>query len=166
MSASVSPMSSGTIDRTLARRALALRREGLKGKAIGERLGLTTDQANHMAAVGARFEAIEERRLTDNELLLIKTIGRLAIDSANCGVTRSVESRDVEHRARKYQGWCAATCQRRVFVARWSEKEGRQITGMGLVDLAGNGYVWLTPAGWALAHVLLSASAQTAGGAS
>ena len=166
MSASVSPMSSGTIDRTLARRALALQREGLKGKAIGQSLGLTTDQANRMAAVAARLEEIEACALTANELLLITTIGRLTIDHANSGVTRSTESGDVEHRARKYRGWCAATCQRRGFVERWSEKEGREIKGMGLVKLAGNGYVWLTSAGWALAHVLLAAPAQAAGDAS
>lgn len=103
MSASVSAMSSGTIDRTLARRALALRREGLNVRAIGERLGLTTDQAKHMAAVAARIEEIEAHELTDNELLLISTIARLTIDSAYRGVTRSTESGDVEHRARKYR---------------------------------------------------------------
>lgn len=140
------------VDRKRAMDALALCDAGLKGKAIGEKLGVDATTANALVGVGAQIRFIERARLTQPELLLILTLRDLTRELLDIGIIRSIESWRVAARVRKGKGWPSATANRRVFVDRWDSKARRTIQGLGFVHASRSGCMWLTEAGWALAH--------------
>lgn len=139
-----------SIDRKLAARAYKLQCAGMKGKAIGQELGVSTFDANQLAAVGSAYARLDKMPLTPPEMLLLRTLAEVDRDLLADGQTRSTESKRVSRRAGKSSSWAAATARKRLFVERYDEKLRRDVRGLGLVHVAGNGYIWLTSVGWAL----------------
>ncbi|RUU29716.1 hypothetical protein [Mesorhizobium sp. M6A.T.Ce.TU.016.01.1.1] len=127
------------IDRALAAQAYHLSKKGLKGKAIGETLKVTTAEANTLAGY----------RLTESERLGLRLLAEEHRWRLDRGDISSPKSHHISARARKGAGWFNAMASKRLFTRRWSDKEKRDLHGLGFVDLAGNGHVWLTAAGWA-----------------
>lgn len=153
------------IDRKLAVRAAKLAAAGVKGKAIGQELGVSTADANQLAAVGHAYVRVESGALTQPEILLLRVLADEARDLLANGATRSPESKWVSRRARKSPSWAAATAQKRIFDKRYDEKLGRTVHGRGLVHVAGNGSIWLTLAGWAVVLTMEEAEEKTAASA-
>lgn len=146
-----------TIDRKLAARAAKLAAAGMKGKAIGAELGVSTFDANQLAAVGSAYARLEKLPLTQPEILLLRMLAQEERELLAVGATRSPESKRVSWRASKSPSWAAATAQKRMFDARYDEKVGRTVRGLGFVNVAGNGYIRLTPAGWAVVAAMEAA---------
>ncbi|PZU87898.1 MAG: hypothetical protein DI527_18185 [Chelatococcus sp.] len=142
------------LDPRLARKAERLGRDGLFGKALGEKLGVTTAEANSLLAAGRALAKIDAAALTDSEIQLIRILASLRRAAIARGETRSVETRAVSRLLGKAPGWCAATARKRLFVERYDRLKDRTERGLGFVHISGNGFVWLTAAGWALAHAL------------
>jgi hypothetical protein len=138
------------IDHNLASKAYKLSQKGMKGKAIGFELDISTSAANTLATIGARLETMKKLPLTPSEMLLLHCLAKEHRRLLNHGDVRSPKSEDVSYLARKSSGWCAATVHNRLFEEQWNDKLGRNVRGLGFVHLAGNGYAWLTNAGWAL----------------
>lgn len=154
-----------TIDRKLAARAYKLQCAGMKGKAMGLELGVPTSEANQLAAVGSAYARLDKMPLTPPEMLLLRTLAAEERSLLAEGQTRSAESKWVSRRARKSSSWAAATAQKRLFDEHYDEKLGRTVRGRGLVHVAGNGYIWLTPAGWSVVLAMEEAEEQTAANA-
>ncbi|WP_421925317.1 hypothetical protein [Neoaquamicrobium sediminum] len=150
------------IDPKLAARAHKLSQQGLKGKAMGEVLGVSTTEANQLAAVGAALASLAKKPLTPSEILLLRMLAKEHRDLLAAGETRSPKSDQVSWLAGKSDSWCAATARKRIFVDRWDEKLRRTVHGRGLVDVSGNGYVHLTPAGWGVVFAMEEAAAAVA----
>lgn len=135
----------------LARKAWKLaHKDKLSNREIGERLKVSTEEAKRLALVGGALAANDGYRLTDAELLLIRSVAaaeRALLAQRN---NRTPKGWEVGLHAGKAPGWCAATARRRVFDRRFDQKTRRDITGLGFVHQSPNGHVWLTPAGWAL----------------
>ena len=134
----------------MALRAQKLSQEGLKGKAIGQKLGVTTAEANVLLVVArcqTRLKTIDKFRLTESERKLLLVLAMLEQDNLSKGFARSVESRSVAWMAKRNAGWPVATASRRI--------GGRhEQPRMGLVCVAGNGYLWLTELGWLVVHAI------------
>lgn len=152
------------IDRKAAAKALALSRKGLKGKAIGEELGVSTAEANNLAATGAAYASIDRAALTAPELALLRALADLERERLARGEVASVKSWAVSRRCRKSEGWCSSTANRRLFDSRWCEEKKRNICGLGMVHASRNGHIWMPPAGWAL--ILAAEQSQMARSAS
>jgi len=142
-----------TLDLALARKA---KRTGLTGHELGRKLGVSHGEANTLADVGRKLARIDGYALTAGEILVMKIIPAATREGLSNGATKSPESRCVSTKAGKSRGWCAATVGKRLFVSRHNRVTGRAERGLGFVELAGNGYVWLTPAGWAVIHAMES----------
>ncbi|WP_331373821.1 hypothetical protein [Sinorhizobium chiapasense] len=142
------------IDFALAQKAASLARKGVTGKDLGVKLGVKTMEANTLAAIGAKEEARHSHRLTVPEIELLNALAAEHAYLLRAGETRGPKSKDVAWRARRSDGWAAATAQKRIFDERPDETQKRTVRGMGFVHVAGNGYMWLTPAGWALIHFM------------
>lgn len=141
-------------DPKLAKKALKLLRSGLKGKAIGIELGVSTQEANVLASVGRAHEEIDSARLTPAEISLLKALAAIQRERLAKGETATPKSWMVSARCRKSDSWCAATANKRMFEERWSEKLRRNVRGLGFVHASPNGHIWMLPAGWALIHAM------------
>ncbi|AAL49628.1 unknown [Sinorhizobium phage PBC5] len=127
---------------------------GETGREIAAALKVPTPQARMLANVGARKREIEGAFLTMPEQLLIQHLVNAQVALLRSGEIRSPKSKEVSRRAGKADGWAAATAQKRIFNERYDNAVGMHVNGMGFVEVAGNGYIWLTQAGWALAHAM------------
>ncbi|MBO3760395.1 hypothetical protein [Ciceribacter sp. L1K22] len=130
------------------------KRKHLRGKELGLELGVSTDDANRLFALGYKWQLIAEARLTEPEKLLIRCLAAEHLELLSAGASRSPESKLVSWRARKSEGWAAATANKRLFDERWDEKSGLYVKGLHFVHVAGNGYIWLLDAGWACADAM------------
>jgi len=142
------------VNMDLAYQADKLARSGLRGKELGVRLKVTTPEANRLAAVGAAERQRQSARLTPPELALLKALVAEHVDLLKHGETRSPKTPDVSWRAGKSAGWAATTAQKRLFDEKWDDSVRMYVEGFGFVHVAGNGYMWLTRAGWALVHAM------------
>jgi hypothetical protein len=143
------------MDMDLALRADHLRlKHGFSGKELGAKLKVSTEQAHTLASVGATERERQMARLTVPEQILITCLAQEHAHLLSQGRTSSPKTADVSWRARKSAGWAATTANKRLFDERYDQSERRHIDGLGFVHVAGNGYIWLTPAGWMLAHAL------------
>lgn len=134
----------------LVARAEKLSRKGLKGKAIGQKLGMTTAEANRLltfARCDARLKSIDKIRLTDSECVLLLALAGLEKENLVYGHMRSVESKSVALTVGRSSGWTTATINRRIGGRRGNPR-------MGLVVIAGNGYLSLTDLGWLVVHAI------------
>lgn len=144
-------------DRALAAEALKLSRKGMKGKAIAEAMkrdGVGTREANHLAAIGRAWAAIDADALTPSELLLIRCLAAIEREDLISGDIASTKGKWVSRRARKADGWAAATVRKRLGSHRAGEDEYRRGSGLNFVTASRNGHIWLTQAGWALVHAI------------
>jgi hypothetical protein len=142
--------------REIAIKAYGLAKRGLVGKAIAERLKIDKggyrspgQHADELADLGRHLADIDRVRLTDNEMLLLRTLGAIEASQVEQGFIKSVKTKHVSWRARKYDGWCAATADRRLIERHPDEAYDRTVTRFGFVTHSRNGYIWLTDAGWA-----------------
>lgn len=142
-----------------AARALKLSREGLKGKAIGEALKVSTDRANTLVNLGHVYDTQRQAALTSPEILLLRAVAACARRNASEGGTRSPTSREVAARARKSSGWPAATAGRRLTDRQEWDAHAKLFRplGLGFVNLSGNGYLTLTSLGWTVVLAMESA---------
>ncbi len=147
------------MDMDLALKADKLRlKHGFSGKELGAKLKVPAEQARTLANVGAAERERQMARLTVPEHILITCLAQEHAHLLSHGSTSSPKTADVSWRARKSAGWAASTANKRLFDERYDQSERRHIDGLGFVHVAGNGYIWLTPAGWMLAHAMGVAS--------
>jgi hypothetical protein len=144
------------MDRGLALKAHKLSlKPDMDGKTLAKALGVKyAAEARTMAAVGRGWAVRDSHRLTEAEALLIKTIAteeRLILEAGGC---RSPKGVTISWRARKSSGWAASTAAKRLGSHRKGEDERHYGTGLRLVEARRNGHIWLTAAGWALAHAM------------
>lgn len=142
------------IDFALARKAVSLARKGITGKDLGAMLGVKTPEANTLAAIGRAEQERHSHRLTVAEIELLNALAAEHAALLRDGAISSPKSKDVAWRAGRSAGWAAATARKRIFDERYDDTVGMHINGMGFVHVAGNGHMWLTPAGWALMHFM------------
>lgn len=122
----------------------------LHGKELADEFGVTTAEAHQLAAVGHGFLSIETCELTESERRLMRAIAAVRRRLLYEGISRTPESKEVAWFARKGAGWPAATARKRLFVDRYDPETRRTERGLGFVEVSGNGYISLTPAGWAV----------------
>jgi hypothetical protein len=141
--------------RKLALRAMRLARKGEKGKAIAEKLGLANaPEANALAETGRLIERDERGRLTDGERQCIELVDAVEQRHLAAGITRSAEASAIDHMAGRARGWCARTVERRLRRRTPDEEQRLESPALGFVWHTRNGYVGLTEAGRAIAHLL------------
>lgn len=143
------------MDLALADKAYKLSKAGKSGPEIAKAIGVRyASEANSFAAVGRARASAEAARLTEPELLLLRSLAeehRYLIANGEC---RSPKSPDVSWRARKSGGWANATASKRLGSHRKGEDERYHGTGFRMVHASRNGHIWLESAGWALVHAL------------
>ncbi|WP_404711528.1 hypothetical protein [Sphingomonas sp. MMS24-J13] len=145
------------MDAALADKAHKLALAGKSGPEIAKAIGVRyAAEAHSFANVGRQRAAIYSAVLTDPELVLIEALAAEHLDLLRRGEVRSPESKYVSWRAGKSSGWATSTAAKRLGSHRKGEIEGRFGTGLNLVTVSGNGYLWLTDTGWALAHAVRS----------
>lgn len=136
-----------SVREALARKAA---KSSLHGKELAQELGVTTAEAHQLAAVGRGLAVIDDAALTETERRLMRAIAAVTRKLLAGGTSRTPESREVAWHARKGAGWPAATARKRLFIERYDAVAGRNVRGLGFINLTGNGYIELTPAGWAV----------------
>lgn len=143
-------------DRVRALQAHKLsRREGITGPELAAKLGVKyAKDAWHLAAVGARLQRVENAKLSEPEVLLLKCLAHVERDLADRGEVRSATGKHVSWRARKADGWAASTAAKRLGTHRKGEDERWRGTGLNFVDASRNGSMSLTQAGWAIIHTM------------
>jgi hypothetical protein len=142
------------IDPKLAATARRWQVKGLKGKAIAEKLGrgITTDQANLLASVGAANEADQNAALSENEIKILRALADLQRARRLQGETSSPKS------------WmlCRATGLSEARIRRITNKRLGvnycRSLGLAFLTHSHNGHIWLEPPGWALVHILDAAA--------
>ncbi|MBP2232545.1 hypothetical protein J2847_005874 [Azospirillum agricola] len=144
--------------RRLALQANKLCKEGLKGKAIGEKLKVTTDEANTLARIGRDLADIDEAALTASEVLLIRSIATVTLRLRAQDVIRTPKSWEVAAVAHKSESWVGATSRKRLRLPchHLVNQPGQPL---GLVNFTTNGFVGLTPLGWAFVQAIEAAEA-------
>lgn len=152
--------------RKLASRALKLSKDGLKGKAIGERLKLSsrigwtaTNEANRLVEIGAalqRKKEIEGVRFSAPEILLLKTVANISREMLARGRRGSPLTKMVGWRAGKSRGWPVSVANKRLRTR--DILDPRDADFFGLVWLSHNGYISLTNLGWMVVHVIEDAA--------
>lgn len=132
-----------------SREALKLQSKGKSTQEIKAKLGLRYAQEVHSRiAVAKREEDFLEPKLTHDELDLIIHVGRAQL--------RQLERGEICSPKLKYcsppfwrVGKSKRVAQKRIHLSR---SDGT--TGIGLLCAYHGGYVYLTPAGWALFHAI------------
>lgn len=152
--------------------ALRMKEEGAKPVEIGRAMGVATHFAHSMIGAAAhRREAmrqaaepcdLEALALTEPERALIEALTLEHFDLWAETAVRSPTTRSVAWYARRSHGWVSSTARRRIDEQVNPPKgtpKGRYgvelVPGLGLVRIAGNGYVNLTAKGWSTARALL-----------
>lgn len=150
------------LNRAMALKARKLAASGLKGKAIGEKLKVSTTEANNLAHLGHRIQAMEAAVFTPAEILLLRSIAKVQRRLISSHQVRSPESKEIAYAARRGAGWPTATGQKRLG-QKWNA-ELRRPEGLNLIKVSGNGYITLTDAGWMVIHAIEAAeeAARTA----
>lgn len=154
--------------RALQIQALDLKTSGLSNREVGERMGIGTDQARTLAAVGSLRLSFRKRAesphpdpssygLKPNELQLLRSLLACQVSNLDGDAVRSPESKNVSWHAGRSSGWAAATARKRMdrhppAAGQTGPQPGSP--GLGLIDVRGNGYMNLTDAGWALVAAL------------
>lgn len=131
-------------------RARMAAKSGLFGKELAELLGVASSEAHEIAAVGRGLLAIEGSELSAPERHLMRSIAAVKRRLLMEGKGRGPESREVARQARRGSSWPTATAGKRLFVSRYDADRRIDIRGLGFVEVSGNGYINLTPAGWAV----------------
>ncbi|MEY2882402.1 MAG: Sinorhizobium phage [Pseudomonadota bacterium] len=149
------------IDPKLARKAAALAVRGLKGKAMGQVLKVSTDEANTLAAMGRALIRIDDAKLTALEKQLLVVLAGAEMGSIDRGSSCSISTKYISRLMRKGDGWATATIRRRLCTHRPGEDERRRGTGFGFAWYSGNGYCGLTASGWAFVHAIGETAAST-----
>jgi hypothetical protein len=135
-------------DRKLALKAYRLAVKKLGNREIAVKLKLeSTDTARDLAQIGYQIAAAEALRLTDNELLVMKTLARIEARRVEGG-WGSPKTKEVDWAAGKRSGWTAYVVDKRLRALRHSEVSGGR-ERIGYVYHSPNGHIWLTPSGWA-----------------
>lgn len=147
-------MSIFPIQKVLALRALKLMKKGMKGKAISLELknGISTDDANLLAAVGHSFEVEEHNTLTDREKSVLLALADIIRNDRVQGITASPKAKHVAWRLRISDAKLR-TAAKRLSVPVCSRNYGH----FGFLEHSINGHIWLKPSGWAMVHVLEAA---------
>lgn len=148
------------IDPVLARRAMRLQRKGLKGKATAEKLGrgITTDQANLLASVGAADEAEEAAVLNENEVKIILALAKLQRYLRRKGETSSPKAWMLCRPTGLSEGQIGRLTRKRLN-PRHYDGTGK----FGFLSHSRNGHIWMESPGWALARLLEKARPALAG---
>ena len=145
-----------------AAKALKLHQQGKSNPEVKKALGLAySTDALRMIEIGRRQHRIEDCKLTDRELTVLKTLARSERARQAKG--------DVSAFNGKYLGGCGwkfgamlRIVRKRLGHARKGEENlpPYQLTGLGLVDHWHGGGCCLTRAGWALIHAIEGSTAQ------
>jgi hypothetical protein len=145
--------------RERALKAYRLSRKGLKGKAIAQKLKLANAaEGNDLAQHGFLIARDERERLSEPELLLLSLLASEDHEQHyEGGISRSIQTKTIDWRARKARGWCFRTANRRLRSPTLDERYDHDKILFGFVDLSHNGYIYLTPAGRALVHAITNA---------
>ncbi|HEU4958998.1 MAG TPA: hypothetical protein VFT56_01205 [Sphingomonas sp.] len=147
------------MDLVLADKAYELGRAGKTGPEIAKAIGVQhASEAHAHAAVGRARASAERARLTDPEVLLLRCLAAEERALLARGQCRSPKSHAVSWRAGKSRGWANATASKRLGSHRKGEDDRLGGTGFRMVKVAGNGHIWLTPAGWAVVHAIEAAA--------
>lgn len=141
------------ICRKLAAEAYTLQKRGLKGKATADKLGkgITTDQANLLASVGARDAADDAACFKSNEKAVLIALLELQRHLRRKGETGSPKA------------WmlCRPTGLSVGQIRRATKRIGgdyqRGQSEWNLLHHSVNGHIWLNPAGIAVADAMLAA---------
>ena len=134
--------------------ARKIHRAGHAGPDIGRELGLRASESCTLASIGRQLVEAEDAALTPTEIVLLRTLATMKRELMQAGETRSVRTKSLSARLRKAPGWCAAVCRKRLFDVRHDPIRQHQVRGYGFVHIAGNGFIRLTPAGWAVVAAL------------
>lgn len=144
------------MDNRLAARAWKLQQQGVRGKAAGLDLKVTTDEANRLAAVGCRLAEVDAARLSPGEVPLIRSIATVTRRNLEGGITRLPRHDDVACVARKGTSWPAATARKRIDNGTGCRGANAE-SAIGLVNMTGNGFFALTALGWMFVNAIESA---------
>jgi hypothetical protein len=124
-------------DRKRALKAARLQHRGVMLHAIARRLKVDQPRAQVIMNVGLAIEQCEAHRLTDNEMLVMKTLARVEARRVALGEAVA-KSNHVDFAAGKRSGWTYSVVKKRLF--------GGELP---FVIYTPNGHVWLTAPGWA-----------------
>jgi hypothetical protein len=130
------------VDRKRALTAARIhKRHGTAGgiAAIAKRLRVNDDDAVLILNRGLLIQQCEAYRLTDDEMLLIKTLARCEARRVEQG-QQAIKSNVIDFACGKRSGWCWSIVKKRL-----------QDGALPFVVQTPNGHIWLTPAGWAFA---------------
>lgn len=150
--------------RALQDRALELRRAGGTNREVGIALGVETRQAERLAdAASCRHELmkrseggcdLEALSLTKPETLLLEALTKETFSLMDSNERRSCESRNVAWWVRRSQGWVSATARKRIGRRVVDPVTKKEVPGLGLVDVRGNGYLNITDEGLPVCRAL------------
>lgn len=146
-------MSIFPIDRVLAGKARRLAKKGLKGKAISEKLGkgISTNDANLLAAAGAAFEAEEAAALTERELSVLVALASLQRERRSAGDLSSPKAKQIGWRLRLSDGQVRRATTR---LNERSTDDPYDAIRFGFLHHSTNGHIWMKPQGWAFVQAL------------
>lgn len=138
-------------------KARALKVQGVKPKAAAEILDIDKGHYDHLAGAAYHRERIREiiasgratpPELTKPETLLLECIVKVDMGLLARSEVRSAESKIVSWTARKSSGWAVTTARKRLDVRSHAMATESDVPSLGLVRVAGNGYISLTDEGW------------------
>ena len=145
-----------------AAKALKLHQQGKSNPEIKNALGLAySTDAIRIIEVGRRQHRIEDCRLTDRELAVLKAIARSERERQDRGDVTAFKGKYLGGFGWKI-GEMLRIVRKRLGHARKGEENlpSYQLTGLGLVDHWHGGGCCLTRAGWALIHAIEGSTAQ------
>lgn len=146
------------MDMALADRAHRLSMQGMTGPEIAKEIGVRyAADAHTLASVGWERARLKDAALTEPEIRLLRALATAHRALLGAGAIRSPKTPYIARLAGRRRGWPAATAAKRLGTHRPGEVAHFTGTGLGLVRAAGNGHIWLTPAGWAFVLALEAA---------
>lgn len=143
--------------------ARTLRAEGVKPMAAAERLGIDKRMYDYHSGASHHRERIRSiiafgpesvPELTKPETLLLQSLVDAQMDLFLNSEVRSPESKSVSWKARKSNGWAVTTAGRRLDIRQHAKAAESDVPSLGLVRIAGNGYIDLTDEGWRVCAAL------------
>jgi hypothetical protein len=143
--------------------ARALKAEMVKPMEAAERLGIDKRMYEAHANASWRRQRIREvleagkavaPDLTKPETALLEALLKVDMRMMLESATRSPESKYVSWEARKSNGWATTTARKRLDVREHAMATPAEEPSLGLVRVAGNGYISLTDEGWRVCAAL------------
>jgi len=143
--------------------ARALKAQLVKPMAAAERLGIDKRMYDAHSSASWHRQRIREvlasgtatpPELTKPETALLEALLKVCMRMMQESATRSPESKYVSWEARKSNGWATTTARKRLDVRSHALATESDVPSLGLVKVAGNGYIDLTDEGWRVCAAL------------